>query len=60
MNPSEFYDSASANRGGVVGNTISDEAMKTEMEQFRETITRDDTNATYTGTIEISVAATTN
>jgi hypothetical protein len=34
--------------------------MKTEMNQFRTTITGDATNATYTGTIEISVAATTN
>jgi hypothetical protein len=60
VNPCDFYDSDAATRDGVVGNTISDEDMKTEMNQFRTTITGDATNATYTGTIEISVAATTN
>ena len=60
MNPCEFYDSTVATRDGVTGASITDENMKTEMDLFRKTITGDATNATYTGTIDITVAATTN
>ena len=60
MNPCDFYDSTVATRDGVTGASITDENMKTEMDLFRKTITGDATNATYTGTIDITVAATTN
>lgn len=60
MNPCEFYDSTVATRDGVTGASITDENMKTEMNAFRAAITGSSENDPYTGTIDITVAATTN
>lgn len=65
VNPCEFYDSATASRTStdpaVVGNTISDADMQSEMATFRKAITGlEDSGADYSGTINITVAATTN
>ena len=60
MNPCDFYDDAVATRDGVTGASITDENMKTEMNAFRALITGSSENDPYTGTIDITVAATTN
>lgn len=60
VNPCDFYDSDVAKRDDVIGDTIGDAEMQNEMRTFRTTITGSESNDVYTGTLEITVTATTN